>query len=139
MNLPQLPLGVAVMDEDHYALEQMFSRTPTIEDAGLTAHLDAIIEAISAHFVREEAEMEKVGVPILHCHKGQHAALLQEGERLRASFAQADARMRRHLIGFVLAQHVANHIATVDQISSTFFNDKIDYAREEPSGAGCCG
>jgi hemerythrin len=83
--------------------------------------------------------MEKVGAPILHCHKGKHAALLQEGERLRASFAQADARMRRHLIGFVLAQHVANHIASIDQISSIFFDRKIDYAREETSGAGSCG
>ncbi len=32
--------------------------------------------------------------------------------------------MRRHLIGFTLAQHVANHIASVDQISSTFFNER---------------
>jgi hemerythrin len=63
MNLPQLPLGVAVMDEDHYALEQMFARTPQIEDADLPAHLDAIIEAIRAHFAREEAEMERVRVP----------------------------------------------------------------------------
>ena len=135
MNLPQLPLGVAVMDDDHYALEQMFSRTPTIEDDGLPTHLDAIIEAISAHFAREEAEMERVGVPILHCHKGQHAALLQEAEKLRESFSGAEARMRRHLIGFVLAQHVANHIASIDQISSGFFDRKSNAAPEGACGA----
>ena len=111
MNLPQLPLGVAVMDEDHYALEHMFRLTPTIENAGLPAHLDAIIAAIAAHFAREEAEMERVGVPILHCHRGQHAALLLEAENLREGFSRAEPRVRRHLIGFVLAQHVANHIA----------------------------
>ena len=136
MKLPQLPLGVAVMDDDHYALEQMFARTPLVEDADLAAHLDAIIAAIGAHFVREEAEMERVGVPILHCHKGQHAALLAEGETLRENFSRAEARMRRHLIGFVLAQLVANHIATVDQISSTFFNQKIDYRQLEPANCG---
>ena len=130
MNQPQLPLGVAVMDEDHYALEQMFSRTPMLEDADLPAHLDGLIKAIGAHFAREEAEMERVGVPILHCHKGQHAALLQEAERLRDGFSAANPRMQRHLIGFVLAQHVANHIASIDQISSTFFERKIESAQE---------
>ena len=136
MNLPQLPLGVAVMDQDHYALEQMFARTPVIEDGDLPAHLDAILAEITAHFAREEAEMERVGVPILHCHKGQHAALLAEGATLRENFSRAEARMRRHLIGFVLAQLVANHIATVDQISSTFFNQKIDYRQVELAGCG---
>ncbi len=142
MNLPQLPLGVAVMDDDHYVIEQLFFRTPHIEDAGLPAHLDAIIAEISAHFSREEEEMEKVGVPILHCHKGQHAALLKEAENLRDAFSRADGRMRRHLIGFTLAQLVANHIASVDQISSTFFERKIDYAEEGSGGAEptrCCG
>jgi hemerythrin len=141
MKLPQLPLGVAVMDEDHFALEQMFARTPQIEDAALLAHLDAIVDEIRAHFAREESEMERVGVPILSCHKGQHAALLKEAENLREAFLHAEARMRRHLIGFVLAQHVANHIASIDQISSVFFDQKIDYARDsrgaEPTP--CCG
>ena len=140
MNLPQLPLGVAVMDEDHYALEQMFARTPQIEDAGLPAHLDAIIEEIRAHFAREEAEMERVGVPILHCHQGQHAALLKEADFCATVFCARNREMRRHLIGFTLAQHVANHIASVDQISSTFFNQKIDYAQDDPSDGpkSCC-
>jgi hemerythrin-like metal-binding protein len=137
MNLPQLPLGVAVMDDDHYALEHMFSRTPLIEESDLPAHLDAIIAAIGAHFVREEAEMEKAGAPILHCHKGQHEALLKEAAHVRETFAGADARMRRHLIGFVLAQLVANHIATVDRISSAFFARKRDYS--DPALAGCGG
>ncbi len=50
--------------------------------------------------------------------------------------------MQRHLIGFVLAQFVANHIASVDQISSAFFDQKIDYAQEGSCGAEptkCCG
>jgi hemerythrin len=80
--------------------------------------------------------MTWVGVPILHCHKGQHAALLQEAEKLREGFTGVQARMQRHLIGFVLAQHVANHIASIDQISSTFFDRKIDYVQEGSCGAG---
>jgi hemerythrin len=136
MNLPQLPLGVAVMDDDHYALEQMIGRSAWIEEADLPAHLDAIIAEMAAHFAREEAEMEKIGVPILHCHKGQHKALLEEADKLRATFAGADERTRRRLIGFVLAHMVANHIATVDQISSTFFDRKRAFNDAEPAGCG---
>ena len=137
MNLPQMPLGGAVMDDDHYVIEQLLARTPLIEEGDLPAYLDAIIAEISAHFSREEAEMEKVGVPILHCHKGQHAALLKEAENLRDAFSRMDGRMRRHLIGFTLAQLVANHIASVDQISSTFFDRKQVCSDAEPTG--CCG
>jgi hypothetical protein len=36
--------------------------------------------------------------------------------------------MRRHLIGFTLAQLVANHIASVDRISSVFFDRNLDYS-----------
>ena len=94
------------------------------------AHLDAILAELGAHFAREEAEMERVGVPILPCHRRQHAELLAEGSQTaRSLFALAEPRMRRHLIGFNLAQLMANHIASVDQISSTFFDEKIDYSR----------
>jgi hemerythrin-like metal-binding protein len=132
MNIPQLPLGVRVMDEDHYALEQMFARTPYCADDELGAHLDAIAAALAAHFAREEAEMERVGVPMLPCHRGQHATLLAEVEKLRERFARAAPAMRRHLIGYVLAQNVASHIAGVDRISSDFFADRIDYSRSAP-------
>jgi hemerythrin-like metal-binding protein len=131
MKLPQLPLGVRVMDEDHYALEQMLARTAEIADDGLTAHLDAIVVELAAHFAREEVEMERVAVPVLPCHRGQHAALLAEAEILREGFALAEPSMRRHLIGFTLAQKIANHIASVDQISSSFFDEKLDYSRME--------
>ena len=132
MNLPIYPLGVPLMDEDHFALEQMFARTPYLADVELEAHFDAIQREIAAHFAREEAEMARVGVPVLHCHRSQHAALLQEVEALRQNFSRADAPMRRHLIGFVMAQLVANHIANVDRIAATFFGQTWD-----GSAAGC--
>ena len=51
--------------------------------------------------------------------------------------------MGRHLISFVLAQFVASHIASIDQISCQFFDEKIDYAKQEVSCGGeltkCCG
>jgi hemerythrin len=84
MKLPQLPLGVRVMDEDHYVLEQMFAQAAQVADSGIVAHLDAIHAEIAAHFAREEAEMARAGAPILPCHCVQHAALLDEAEKIRA-------------------------------------------------------
>lgn len=136
MNLPKIPLGVDVMDRDHYALEQMFARTPHVADDDLPAHLDAILAEIAAHFAREEAAMEAEGVPILHCHRGQHAALLEEAERLRKEFGRVDAAARRHAIGFRLARLVSDHVASVDAISSRFFFDKADVSVDP---VGCCG
>ena len=136
MNLPEIPLGVDVMDRDHYALEQMFARTPQIADDGLSAHFDALLAEITAHFAREEAAMEAADVPILHCHRGQHAALLEEAGRLRQEFERVDAPARRHAIGFRLARLVSDHVASVDAISSRFFFDKTDVSE---TSAGCCG
>jgi len=120
MKLPFLPLDVPVMDEDHASLEKLFAKVPTTQDAGLSDLFDAIAAEISEHFAREEAVMEQAQVPILHCHKLQHAALLAEVAAMRPRLVQAEPGMKRHQIGFVLARHVADHIASVDQISSTF-------------------
>jgi hypothetical protein len=62
MNLPQSLPGVRVMDEGHDLLEPIFAPAARIADYGLAAHLDAILAEISAHFAREETEMERAAV-----------------------------------------------------------------------------
>jgi hemerythrin len=135
MKLPQLPLGVRVMDEDHFVLEQMFARAAQVEESGLAAHLDAILAEIAAHFAREEAEMERVGAPILPCHRVQHAALLDEAKKIRAIFPGAEPQDQRRLIAFDLARLVADHVAGPDRASSDFFADKIDYSAPDRRSA----
>ena len=120
MKLPKLPLGVPVMDEDHAILETLFATAPTTENGGLSDLFETIAAEIRDHFDREETVMERAQVPILHCHKLQHAALLAEVATMRQRLAEAEPGMKRHLIGFVLARLVADHIASIDQISSTF-------------------
>lgn len=70
--------------------------------------------------------MERVGVPILSCHRIQHAALLDEAAKIRAFFPSAEPHVQRRLIAFNLAQLVANHVAGPDRVSSEFFGEKID-------------
>ncbi len=138
MNLPELPLGVAAMDDDHRALAQLFAATPNLADGELPGHLDRLLDALRAHFEREEAAMAAAQIPILHCHRGQHAALLDEAARLRQAFAGAEAPMRRHIIGFRLSHLVSDHVASADAISARLFADRL----ETPSGEAvspCCG
>lgn len=135
MNLPKLPLGVPLMDRDHAVLEQMFSTLPVTKDPNLLPLFEAIAQEICDHFSREEIMMEQAQVPILPCHKAQHAALLREVETMRAYLATADARVQRHQIGFVLAHLVANHVASVDQVTSTFLTDRPAEGAPESDGA----
>lgn len=135
MNLPKLPLGVPLMDRDHAVLEQMFATLPATKDADLLALFEAIAKEIHDHFSREEAMMEQATVPILPCHKAQHAALLREVEAMRAYLATAETRVRRHQIGFVLAHLVANHVAGPDQVTSSFLINRPAGAAPESSGA----
>lgn len=128
---------VPVMDRDHAMLEQMFSTLRETEDASLLPLFDAIAQEIRDHFTREEVMMEQAQVPILQCHKGQHAALLREVEAMRAYLATSEARMQRHQIGFVLAHLVANHVASVDQVTSTFLLNRPAESAPQPACEAC--
>ncbi|WP_296715005.1 hemerythrin family protein [Rhodoblastus sp.] len=135
MNLPKLPLGVPLMDRDHAVLEQMFSTLPETKDANLLPLFEAIAQEICDHFSREEIMMEQAQVPILSCHKAQHAALLREVETMRAYLATAEAKVQRHQIGFVLTHLVANHVGGVDQVTSTFLTNRSSAGAPESDSA----
>jgi hemerythrin len=137
MRLPFLPLGVPVMDADHAALAKLFDRVPSTQVEALMGLFEIIASEIRDHFAREEAVMEKAQVPVLHCHKTQHAALLVEVDAMRSRLPQDTPAMQRHLIGFVLARHVADHVAGVDQISSTFLLHEQEGAADRVVQESC--
>ncbi|MDK9695739.1 MAG: hemerythrin family protein [Siculibacillus sp.] len=113
-------LGVPEMDADHRILEEMFDRLGATADAdlaGLFVELDA---EVRAHFTREEALIDAHDLPIAHCHKTQHALLLAEFDAARAIVADGDAAKIRRLIGVVLHELVAGHVASVDLVTSRF-------------------
>lgn len=135
MNLPRLPLGVRLIDRDHAILEQMFSALPAAKDACLLPLFEAIAQEICDHFSREEIMMEQAQVPILSCHKAQHAGLLREVETMRAYLATADARVQRHQIGFILTHLVAKHVGGVDQVTSTYLTSLSTASARESDNA----
>ena len=113
-------LGVPLMDRDHAAIERMFAAVADTPDESLPELFEAIAHEIVDHFAREEAAMTEARVPILLCHLELHAQLLREVERMRDEIASRGAEGARELLGAMLPQLVANHVATADTVSASF-------------------
>ena len=115
-----LTLGVPEMDADHAVLAAMFGRIDATADADLAALFEEIEAEVAAHFAREEHLIDAHDVPIAHCHKAQHALLLAEFAAAHPIVAAGDPVALRRLIGEVLPELVAGHVASVDLITSQF-------------------
>ena len=115
-----LILGVPEMDTDHAILHAMFERVETTADADLPALFAEIEAEVKAHFAREEVLIDAADLPIAHCHKTQHALVLSEFATARRIVETGDPAALRRLIGVVLAELVAGHVASVDLVTSRF-------------------
>ena len=120
-----LVLGVPEMDTDHAILHAMFERVGETADADLAALFTEIEAEVKAHFAREEVLIDANELPIAHCHKTQHALVLSEFAAARRLVEEGDAATRRRLIGVVLAELVAGHVASVDLVTSRFLTGNL--------------
>lgn len=123
-----LMLGVREMDDDHLVLQAMFERIGGTADADLAALFGAIEAEVIAHFAREERLIDANDVPIAHCHKAQHALLLGEFAAAHAIVEAGDPAALRRLIGEVLPELVAGHVASVDRVTSQFLGGHLGAA-----------
>ncbi|WP_333824924.1 bacteriohemerythrin [Pinisolibacter sp.] len=115
-----LVLGVPEMDADHEKLHAMFERVGSTADADLAALFAEIDAEVRDHFTREEVLIDEAQLPIAHCHKTQHALVLSEFDAARRIVESGDAATVRRLIGEVLAELLAGHVASVDLVTSRF-------------------
>ena len=113
-------LGVPLMDRDHEALERLFARFAETDDSRLGEAFEAIAKELGQHFAREEVLMTEARIPMLLCHLELHAQLLREVEKMRDAIGSLDADSARRLVGAILPQLVANHVATADTVSASF-------------------
>lgn len=92
MSKPSVQLGVPAIDREHLAIDMLLERARASTDAELPLLLDRIAEAVADHFEHEERLMEDRRVPVLECHRAQHAMILHEMEKMR----QAAPLILRH-------------------------------------------
>ena len=66
--------------------------------------------------------MTEARVPVLLPHLELHAQLVREVEKMRDMIASGDADAARELMGAILPQLMANHIASADVVSAGFLH-----------------
>jgi hemerythrin len=125
MTLPIDTLGVPLMDKDHAHLDAMLLRASQAGEAALPELLMEIEAETRAHFGREEELMRSVGVPILHCHIGQHENFLSQFDQGREAAARGDGAGLRRFICVVLPELFREHVGTVDRITAGFLQDNV--------------
>lgn len=126
MDTPKFPLGVPLMDEDHFQLEQLFETVDAVADDGLAAFQEKACAEVAAHFAREEELMRAHEVPVLHCHIAQHQRVLAELEAAKALARAGDlAGLRLHLTRD-LPSLVMAHVASVDQVTAHFLRGSLE-------------
>jgi hemerythrin len=108
------------MDRDHADIVGRFERMAACGDADLPAAFAEIEAEIRDHFAREEALFARHRVPIAHCHAERHAELLAAFDAPRRALAAGDAKTLRRFLLVDLPRAVAEHVDTVDRITSGF-------------------
>lgn len=123
--VPEHPLGVKVMDDDHAALEALLRAVTDMPDEALSGALEQVSAEVAAHFLREEAEMRAHDVPVLFCHMAQHKRIMELLAAARGlAGAQDHARLRTFLT-VMLPGEIEAHINSVDRMSARFMTGEL--------------
>lgn len=115
-----LHLGVPLMDADHEHIDAMLDDCAAASDAKLVASYAALRAEVAAHFAREEELMRLGRTPVYACHLAQHRRILDDMDRPR------DAAALRDYVRGPLAQDIAGHVASIDQLTARFLTGEID-------------
>ncbi len=120
MNTTSVQLGVPAIDREHLAIAALLERAAASSDAELPPLLDRIADAVAEHFEHEERLMESKRVPVLECHRAQHAMILNEIKRMQQAASLAKPSGLRLLMTTILPQLIESHVASIDRVSVEF-------------------
>ncbi|AWK88831.1 bacteriohemerythrin [Azospirillum thermophilum] len=114
-----MSVGVAILDDDHKKLLDMFNGLlRTGITAGNRDDLCALLGSLRAyttvHFAREEEWMESHGFPELPAHKAAHRYFVEEVEKLHRDFEGSNTTMLRVDLILLLKEWFIEHIQHVD-------------------------
>lgn len=98
----ELVLGQPAMDGTHREFVELLNRLGDAEEGNLLARLDAFIAHTESHFGQEEAWMEAMQFPPLHCHRAEHDGVLEIMREVRKRIAGGEPHY-----GQVLATAIA--------------------------------
>lgn len=113
-------LGQAVMDRDHIdsvALLQAACDAPAGE---LRAPFAVFAKHLREHFARENALMTQHGFFALHCHKDEHARVLNVVAAMEAELEEGKEDRARLYVTEHFPDWFHIHLATMDRVTADF-------------------
>ena len=111
--LPQMSLGIPVMDDAHKAFVETLGFLQTAPDHEFAVELFAMIARLERDFRKEETLMEQVDYSGLPNHREQHARVLGALHNLVPAVMREEFEQARKVID-LLAQWFVFHLATMD-------------------------
>lgn len=123
--VPEHPLGVKVMDDDHAVLEALLRGAATLPDDALPGALGEIAAEVEAHFHREEEEMRRHAVPVLFCHMAQHKRIVDLLAAAQKLAGPQDMVRLRTFLTVMLPGEIEAHINSVDRMSARFMTGEL--------------
>jgi len=110
--------GNTLIDQQHRALFSTANRltdelTSDTSEHAIKERIHGLIEEVHVHFRTEEAILEAAAPKLVESHKALHAQLLEEFREIAAQVVLKNTSMRT-LVGFVLYDVIANHLAKED-------------------------
>lgn len=123
MSGPSIVLGVPLMDEDHFILENLLARAASVEDAELPELLKRVEAETRAHFCREEELMRESALTVVACHTIQHEMFLGQFRLGRARLDDGDFKGLRAFLAEGLPVAFSRHINTADRVAAGMLMD----------------
>ena len=115
----QLALGQSTMDDTHREFVDLLNRVGAAAVDDLLASLDDFIAHTEAHFGQEERWMEAMQFPPLHCHKGEHANVLEITREVRKRVVAGETHLGRTLAE-AIAEWFPQHATSMDAVLALF-------------------
>ena len=110
--------GSSLMDGDHRKLVDLVNAFfQSMQSGQSNGHVSKAMKALIAytgeHFVREEAEMDRIQYVAVLAHQAEHTKLLEQLVKLKAML-DAGGRMNVPAVADFLSQWLHDHILTAD-------------------------
>lgn len=114
----QIPvLGVAVVDQDHQDAVTLIEMAMTADESELAELLNKAAAHLAEHFRREEALMDECGFFAAHCHKAEHARVLDEVANVQEIAVRDDLAVVRHYLTSDFPAWLLEHASSMDTVT----------------------
>lgn len=113
-------LGYAVMDRDHVDSVALLQAACDAPAGQLQAPFAAFAKHLREHFARENALMTQHGFFALHCHKDEHARVLNVVATIEAELEEGKEARARLYVTEHFPDWFHTHLATMDRVTADF-------------------